>query len=118
MKNDLLVACRQCKPNDFYISENLIPKRNNIMYRLRQAKKRYPHIVSGCSTKDMRVYAWIKPSDPHATNARNSRMAMNTLQKWEKFCRDVLKTEPGSFLNNSSLSTSTSYSMNQSVNEQ
>jgi len=104
MKNDLLIACRQSKPSDFYISENLIPKRSSILYNLRQAKKKYPSIVAGCSSRDMKIYAWIKPNDQNTSNARNSRMMINTLHKWRSFCREVLHVSPDSILNGSSLS--------------
>ena len=100
LKNDLLAACRAVKPNNFYISENIIRKRSTILYKIRQAKKKFPKIISGCNTINMKVYAWIKPPNPSAPNARDFRMAINSEEKFSEFCRNVLNTSPSSFVSN------------------
>ena len=65
-KYDLITACKQTKPPNLFINENLTPTRNNILFSLRCAKKKFPNIVAASSSHDGKVYAWIKPPNPDA----------------------------------------------------
>ena len=90
IKQDLYSACRTVKPKNLYINENLIQKRSHILYCLRRIKKEYPDKISGCNSNDMKVFVWVKPPNPNMQDARNSRVTINSFQKLEDFCSDVL----------------------------
>ena len=92
-KYDLITACKQTKPPNLFINENLTPTRNNILFSLRCAKKKFPNIVAACSSHGGKVYAWIKPPNPDAPSARNSKLFINTQDQLEDFCRKSLKVQ-------------------------
>ena len=77
-KRHIFEACRAVKPNNFFVNESLIPTRNSCAYGLRQAKKGFLNIVAGYGSLDGKVYVLIKPPNPNAPNAFNSRMWKNT----------------------------------------
>ena len=90
LKHDLLTAVRSTKPSKFYINENLTPKRSTLLYALRQAKKKFPSVVSGCNSRDGKVFVYVKPPNSKDPSARNSRMAINTLDNLKDFSTKVL----------------------------
>ena len=92
-KYDLITACKQTKPHNLFINENLTPTRNNILFSLRCAKKKFPNIVAACSSHDGKVYAWIKPPNLDAPLARNSKLFINTQDQLQDFCRKSLKVQ-------------------------
>lgn len=99
LKKDILDACRQLKP-EMYVNESLTPTRNTIMYVLRKAKRKCPDKISGCISIDGRVCVFVKPPNPDAPGARNSRMFVNTPHKLELFCHDILETPLATFIEN------------------
>lgn len=99
-KNDLLRACKTAKPANLYINENLTRKRNVIFYGLRKSKKKFPNIVAGCGTFDGKVYAWIKPPNLNAPNARNTKVIINSRDKFDSFCASTLKCDPSELVDN------------------
>ena len=88
-KYDLITACKQTKPPNLFINENW----NNILISLRCAKKKFPNIVAACSSHDGKVFAWIKPLNPDAPLARNSKLFINTQDQLQDFCRKSLKVQ-------------------------
>ena len=86
VKLDLLSAARRVKPQELFLNESLTPQRQNIAYALRKAKREFPNVVSGVSTLDGRVFAWIKAPNPDAPGARDSKMPINTYGKLQIFC--------------------------------
>ena len=92
-KYDLITACKQTKPPNLFINENLTPTRNNILFSLRCAKKKFPNIVAACSSHDGKVYAWIKPPNLDAPLTRNSKLFINTQDQLQDFCRKSLKVQ-------------------------
>ena len=93
-KYDLITACKQTKPPNLQTKPpNLTPTRNNIPFSLRCAKKKFPNIVAACSSHDGKVYAWIKPPNPDAPFARNSKLFINTQDQLQDFCRKSLKVQ-------------------------
>ena len=92
-KYDLISACKQTKPPNLFINENLTPTRNNILFSLICVKKKFPSIVAACSSHDGKVYTWIKPLNPDAPSARNSKLFINTQDQLEDFCRKSLKVQ-------------------------
>ena len=93
IKHDLLKACRAMKPPNLFINESLTKTRNTALFGLRQARKKYPKVVAGCGSTDGRVYAWIKPPNSDAENAKNTRICINSRDKFETFCNDTLKCQ-------------------------
>ena len=97
LKQDLLTAARSVKPDRFFLNENLTPKRSTLLFALRQAKKKFPDIISGCNTVDGKVYVYVKPPSSEPA-ARNSRMTVNTLDGLKDFCGRVLKQPVSSLI--------------------
>ena len=83
----ILSAARHKKPENFFLNESLTPTRQSITSAIRKAKHEFPEKVSGYTTVDGSVYVWIKPPNPGASRARDSRFEINTLAKFEQFCK-------------------------------
>ena len=82
-KTDIVSCARRAKPTGLFINESLIPQRQTVYYALRQAKRKLPNKVSGCTTIDGSVFVWIKPP---AAGARDVRVKINTIAKLEDLC--------------------------------
>ena len=93
LRKDVFDACKKVRPDNIFINENLIPKRSSILYVLRQAKKKFPDLISGCSSSGMSVFAWVKPPRPDVKGARNIRTRVNTPHKLREFCENVFKCQ-------------------------
>ena len=61
-KHNVLAMCRKKKPSKFYVNESLTPTRSTVLYALRKMKRENGSRVTGTSTRDGKVYAWIKQS--------------------------------------------------------
>lgn len=94
VKNDLLRVCRSVKPANIYVNESLTKVRSTVLYGLRQAKKKFPSIISGCGSSEGQVIAWIKPPNPQSPNARNIKTIVNTRERFCDFCARTLKCDP------------------------
>ena len=90
-KLDVLNSCRKSKPNNLFVNEFLTPSRQTIAYVLRKAKREFPHLISGSTSFDGKVFAWIKPPNPHAAGAKDLRVEINTHSKLENFCSRTLE---------------------------
>ena len=55
------------------LDENLTPTRNSMLFVLRKAKREIVNIVSGCRSLDDKVFMWIRPSNPQAVGAKDTR---------------------------------------------
>ncbi|KAI3384257.1 hypothetical protein SNEBB_000913 [Seison nebaliae] len=97
-KDEVLHACRNEKPSDLYVNENVTPTRATILYVLRRAKAKYPSIVSGCQSRNGKVLAWVKPVNPSAAGAHNVRVMLNTRKALDDFCSKTLKTSLDTFI--------------------
>ena len=98
-KYDLLDASRTKKPAALYMNESLTPTRQTICAAIRKAKKNFPDIISGYRTEDGSIYVWVKPPNPTASGARNSRVLINTLDKLDEFCRKNFDRPAIDFIN-------------------
>ena len=94
LKHDILQACRELKP-DFYVNESLTPARSTIQFVLRKIRRQHPDVVSGVSTRDGRVYVYLKSQD---ASQRNKRLLINSHLKLEEFCKDTLRKPLTSFI--------------------
>ena len=97
-KSDILNACRQLKP-DIYINESLTPIRGTIMYVLRKARRQFPRIITGCYSRDGRVFVWLR-SPNSSPNDKDIRQSVNSRLKLEELCRSTLKTPLTTFIQN------------------
>ena len=55
-RNEILRVIRQRKPQNIYFSEFLTPNRNNLYYKLRQIKKKFPHRIASVYTRDGNLF--------------------------------------------------------------
>ena len=97
VKRDLMRACREQKPS-IYINEDLTAQRSTILFVLRKVKRQFPNLISGCSSMDGKVYAWVKPPNAVAPNARNIRTVINTHEALKDFCSKVVNSSLDNFL--------------------
>ena len=97
-KVDILKACRTVKPPNFFANEHLTPQRQTIAYVLRKCKRQFPHIISGTTTIEGKNYVWLKPPNPAARGARDTRMAINTHSRLVDFCNKSLNTPLSTFI--------------------
>ena len=88
---NLIRTSKLVRPTNLYFTENLIPKRQNILRVLRKAKKDHSAKISGCTSIRGKVYVWQKPPNPELPGARNSRILVNTRCQLEDFCANVLQ---------------------------
>ena len=97
-KYDVLNAARKNKPTDLYVAESLTPTKQKITQALHKAKKMFPAKISGYTTIDGTVYAWIAPPNPSAPGAQNSRVKVNNMDRLEKLFQDILNLPVAHFL--------------------
>ena len=90
-KNYLISAAKTTKPVDIFVSENLTLNRQKIAYALRQAKNKFPSIVSGTNTMNRIPYVWIKPIG-RATGGSYIRHKIVPHATLKKFYYDTLST--------------------------
>ena len=96
-KIDLLKACKNIKPN-FYVNENLTPRRSTILYALRMIKKSHSDILKGCASYDGKVYAYHASSIAGQSTSRDLRTLINSHSCLTNFCREVIKVPLTHFL--------------------
>ena len=96
-KKDILTSSRKVKPKDLFIRENLTTMRNSILFVLRKARREFPDIISGCSSIDGNVYAWVKPSIA-GVGQRDNRHRVNTYKKLDTFCQTILSRAVSEFV--------------------
>jgi len=89
LKSEIRSAAKNLRPN-FYVNEYLTPVRSSIFRALKAAKKKFPRIISGFTSIDGSVYAWLKTEDG---NARDTRFLINSHKKLLEFCREKLNCE-------------------------
>lgn len=89
--DDLLRSCKTVKPPGLYINEWLTPVRSRVLATLKQAKKRFPEIVSACGSRSGRVYVWIKSGSP---NGKNSKIFIDSERKLGEFTQKAFDLLP------------------------
>ena len=101
-KMKVINACRTQKPR-FYANDDLTPEKQTVLYALRQARRRFPDKVDGCSSTGGKIYAYMKSGATTATGGgsrRNRRVAVGNLTKLRNFCIDELGTDMEHFIAN------------------
>ena len=88
LKYDILNKAKRSKPQGIFVSESLTPIKQKIVSIIRTAKFKHPDVISGYSTSDGTIFLWVKPPNPNAPGARNSRMTIDSMEKMDKFCRE------------------------------
>ena len=89
-KADVLRACKAVKPTNLFVNESLTPIRQNISFALRKAKKEFPLLISGTTSLEGKVYCWVKPPNPGAPGAKDTRVAINNSAEIKDFYRKTL----------------------------
>lgn len=92
-KEEILSACRHHKPN-FSANECLTPTRNTIFYVIRKLKKEFPQKVTGCGTRDGKVFVYIK----NKVNEDATRHIVNTKVKLRDICTKTLSTNMNNYV--------------------
>ena len=101
LKYDIINNARKAKPSGLFINESLTPVRQRITSAIRAAKRKFPDVISGYNTVDGNIFLYIKPPNPQAPGARNTRMAVKTMQTLDDFCRRTFKHPVTHFLQSS-----------------
>ena len=68
------------------------------IYVLRGAKKMIPGKISGFSSTNGTVQVWVKPPNPSAVGARNTRTILDTHSALEEFCTKLLEVSLTTFI--------------------
>ena len=72
VKPDIVTACKRAKPAGLYANDDLTPLRANILYKLRQAKKKSNDMIVSCGSLNGQVFAYLRPPNPSAKAKKNS----------------------------------------------
>ena len=83
---------------DIYINEDLTPRRSTVMYVLRKLRRSHSDKVTGCSSAEGVVYAWVKPLVATVQNQRDIRMRVNGYDNLVEFCNTYIGKPLGDFL--------------------
>ena len=96
LKHDLIYASRkQPKPAKLFIHESLTPRRNTLLFALRQMKK--SKLINGCTSYDGRIYAYTVPADRANKDVRHLITSIDSLKI---FCSKYVKQPLENFLDN------------------
>ena len=66
-KLNVVKACKQIKPN-FYANDDLPPEKQTILFVLRQARRKFPAKIDGCSSTGGKIYVYLKDEGEAASN--------------------------------------------------
>ena len=92
LKTDLITASKKVRPDSIFINENLSPIRSTILYALKEAKRKFPNTLAGCGFYNGKVFVHVRPPNPSAPNARNSKVSINTRARLDEFIRKSFDT--------------------------
>ena len=98
VKHTLLSACRKTKPRDFYLNESLTPVRGKIMYALRRMKRESNGRVTGVSSFDGRVVAWVKNAAGSSPGSRDLKISVNNMRSLQDFSRHYMDRDASNFI--------------------
>ena len=94
-KTDIIIASRKMRIPNFFANESLTPVRQSIAYALRKAKREFPNLICGTSTRDGRVFVWLKSPSVEANPTRKS---INNRRELEDFCLRTLNKDMKYFI--------------------
>ena len=97
-KREILANCRSSRPTDFYANESLTPIRSTILYVLRKMKREPNSRLTSCSTKDGKVYAYVKTSPNAPPSARPTGMLINSYEKLREFSTTTMGKELSTYI--------------------
>ena len=96
-RKDILASARVYKPSNFYVSENLTPQRQKIAYVLRQARKKFPEVIFGTTTRNGAPCVWVKPTGRSA-GGQATRLRIATRSTLAEFGSKTLGKELSEFM--------------------
>ena len=91
LKSDVLKSSRTTKAPNFFVNECLTPARQTISYVLRKAKREFGNIISGSTSLEGKVYVWVKPPNPTARGATDTKLPINSHAQLLDFCEKTLQ---------------------------
>lgn len=97
IKRELISACKTVKPPNLYVNESLTRTRSTALFGLRHARRKFPEKIVSYGSYDGNVHAWVRPPNP---SARNSKVIINTKDKFNDFCRNFLNCNPSDLVTN------------------
>ena len=83
VRDDVLSALKRMKPDNLYASEDLIPSRSKILFTLRHVKKKSNGLIVAVGSHNGRVFAYLKPPNPSASN---QKLFIDNLDMLDQFC--------------------------------
>ena len=89
VKRDLISSCRTVKPPGLYFNDYLTPTRSEILFTLRQAKRKHPYVIAAVGSQNNSVFAFLKS---HNVNDKNFKVFINSKVKLGEFCEKSLGT--------------------------
>ena len=98
LKSSLLDACRSNKPSNFFVNESLTPVRSKVMYALRKMKRTPDSRVTGTSTRDGRVFAWVKHAPGSSPGSRDIKVPVNSLPSLQEFSLKYMAKDASEFI--------------------
>ena len=93
MKQEIISVSKRTKSEGLFINYDLTPTRRRILYALREAKRRFQNLIASTSSHDGKVHVYIKPPNPGAGIARNTKITINSQKQLQKFCERTLEIE-------------------------
>lgn len=87
VKRDLLSSCRTVKPPGLYFNDYLTPTRSEILFTLRQTKRRFPNVIAAVGSQNNSVFAFLKPQN---ASDKNFKVIINSKVKLGEFCEKSL----------------------------
>ena len=98
-KGKIMAACKEKKPNKFFVNESLTPTRNTIMYVLRQAKKKHPNIFGNCRSQEGSVCVWLPTIGFEGHGNRQYRKStVNSRRTLDELLSKLISETSGSFV--------------------
>ena len=98
VKYSLLQACKQQKPENLFLNESLTPIRSKIMFALRKMKRIENSRVTGCGSREGKVFAWIKHAPGSSPGSRDIKVPVNTFSALKEFTRKYMNEDASKFV--------------------
>ena len=92
-KSDIMGSCRRVKPTGLYVNESLIPARAEILFVLRQAKRKHSDKVAAVGSRNGVIFVWLKSTNAAEKSTKTIISSMTQLQNFCNGCLGVSVTD-------------------------
>ena len=86
-RDDLMSVCKRRKPHNLYANEDLTAYKANLLFSLRQVRKKSNGKITACGSMSGRVFAYLKPPNE---SGRNQRIFIDSMEKLDELCQREL----------------------------